>query len=110
MTRWLKDVILDVVALSLILIYAVTANTVLGIILWVYTVLLLVGKVLYFSFSYLQKKANTDQVPPLFYHVIYAISIVALVVAPNYYLALFWLLVWILSAIAFFKKQKKTKN
>lgn len=110
MTRWLKDVILDVVALSLILIYAVTDNTVLEIILWVYTILLLIGKVLYFSFSYLQKKANTDHVPPIFYHIIYAISIAALIYALNYYLALLWLLIWILSAIALFKKQKKTKN
>ncbi len=108
MTRWLKDVILDVVALSLILIYAITSNTVLEIILWVYTVLLLLGKVLYFSFNYLQKKADTEQVPSIFYHFIYLISVAALIFSPNYYLAAAWLVIWILSAIAMAKKQSKT--
>lgn len=66
MTRWLKDVLLDVVALSLILIFAFTGNHILEIILWVYTILLVTGKVLYFSFNYLQKKLTPNRSHRLF--------------------------------------------
>ena len=106
MTRWLKDVLLDVVALSLILIFAFTGNHILEVILWVYTILLVTGKVLYFSFNYLQKKANTESVPPAFYHSTYLISVAAFVYAANYYLATLWLLIWILSTIAMLKNNK----
>lgn len=65
MTRWLKDVLLDVVALSLILIFAFTGNHILDNSL-VYTILLVTGKVLYFSFNYLQKKLTPNRSHRLF--------------------------------------------
>jgi dolichol kinase len=96
---WLKDVYLDVVILLFIVLYAITVNQVLEVVLWVYTALLILSKVLSLFMPSLQRKAGNTEAPILFYHIVYALSAGIFFYASNYYLAGAWLLVWVLSVI-----------
>ncbi len=104
--KWLKDVYLDLVVLLLIALFAVYTSSVFEIILWVYTALLLLSKVLTFVMPSLQKKANKTSAPPFFYHVIYALTVAIFLYITKYYLAGAWLVIWILSIVSFAKTKK----
>lgn len=105
--KWLKDAYLDVVILLFIVLFAVYTTNVLEVILWVYTSLLLLSKVLAFFMPSLQRKANKTSAPPLFYHVIYALTVAIFIYMVKYYLAGAWLIIWIVSVISFFYAKKK---
>lgn len=104
---WLKDAYLDIVVLLIVALLAFYGNAVLEVILWVYTVLLLLSKVLAFFMPSLQRKANATQAPDLFYHIIYAASVALLVYSTNYYLATAWGVIWITSVISLLSEKKK---
>lgn len=104
--KWLKDAYLDVVVLLIIITYVVYPNDVLNIILWVYTVLLLISKLLTFVMPTLNSKANKTSAPPLFYHIIYGLTVGILFYAENNYLGGAWIVIWVISVISFLKTNK----
>jgi hypothetical protein len=104
---WLKDAYLDVIVLLLIAVFAVYTNTILEVILWVYTGLLLLSKVVAFFMPALQKKANQTEAPTLFYHIIYALTIAIFLYITKYYLAIAWAVIWLTSFSGSAQKTKK---
>ncbi|MCP9292855.1 MULTISPECIES: hypothetical protein [Gracilimonas] len=104
---WLKDAYLDVLVLLLIAVFAVYTNNILEVVLWVYTGLLLLSKVIAFFMPALQKKADQTEAPPLFYHLIYALTIAIFLYIAKYYLAIAWAAIWLASFISSAKKTKK---
>lgn len=99
MPVWIKDTLVDLISLTLVVIYSITQNNVIEIVLWIYTALLLIGKILYFTFPYLKKKAQNSRVPDSFYHLIYFITVIALIFSTNFYLTAVWAIIWILSSL-----------
>ncbi len=103
--NWIKDAFLDVAVLLIIIILSYFKYPALEIILWVYTILLLLSKILAFFVGFLQSKVSNTNVPEWFYHVIYISSIALLVYVKFYYLGTAWFLIWILSAVYSFKSK-----
>lgn len=104
---WIKDAYLDVIVLLFIIVFAFYGNTVLEVVLWVYTSLLLLSKVLAFFMPALQRKANNTTAPPLFYNVIYALTLGILIYSGNYYLAGAWGVIWMVSIFSSNSSKKK---
>ena len=104
---WLKDAYLDVVVLLLIVVFAVYTNNILEVVLWVYTGLLLLSKVIAFFMPALQKKANQTEAPPIFYHGIYALTITIFLYIGKYYLVIAWALIWLASFVGSGNNKKK---
>lgn len=94
---WIKDAYLDIIVLLFIVVFALYANTVLEVVLWVYTSLLLLSKILAFFMPALQKKANNTTAPSLFYNIVYALTVAILIYSHNYYLGGAWAVIWIVS-------------
>lgn len=104
--KWLKDAYLDIVVLLIIALYAVYPNDVLNIVIWVYTALLLISKLLTFVLPTLNSKANKTSAPPIFYHIIYGLTVGIFYYADNLYLSGAWIVIWIVSVISFLKTNK----
>lgn len=104
---WIKDAYLDVIVLLFIVVFALYANTVLEVVLWVYTSLLLLSKILAFFMPSLQQKANNTKAPPLFYNIIYALTVAILIYSDNYYLGGAWAVIWIVSIFSSNSSKKK---
>lgn len=97
--NWIKDAYIDILVLVAILIFSFFyTHNVLLIVLWVYTGLLLAGRILALFMDGLQRRADKSSAPDVFYHVIYALSTGVLIYVEMYYLAGAWALIWILSA------------
>lgn len=96
---WIKDAVVDVIILLVIATYAITLNEILQVVLWVYTGLLLISKLLAFFMPSLQRRANKSQVPDYIYHIIYALTVGMLIFAQDFYLAGTWGIIWIFSLI-----------
>ena len=107
---WIKNALLDILALLLIFALAITANEVLFAIIWVYTGILLIGKILYFFVDFLQTKAQKTDVPDWFYHINYALSVAILAFTGNYYITGAWILVWVLSIVPLIKNTRNKKS
>lgn len=105
--KWIKDALLDVLIFGVIIAYLFTSNTTIEIVLWVYTSFLLVGKILYFFIDFLQTKATKTNVPDWFYHCVYLLSIILLILSKNYYLTAAWFIIWGLSIIPIVTKKKE---
>lgn len=110
MTTWIKDALLDLIVLVVIAVYTYYQNSILEIIIWGYTSLILISKILFFFVGFLRTKANTTTttVPDLFYHILYAASVTLLAISANYYLTGAWLMVWGLSLYASISAKKKS--
>jgi hypothetical protein len=100
MKSWFKDLLLDIIIFVALFIYAFTLNQVLLYLLWAYTSLVLVSKILVLFVDFLKVKASKSTAPNIVYHIIYFFSIGVLLYAENYYLAGAWALIWALSIIA----------
>lgn len=106
---WIKDAYLDVIVLLFIVLFAFYANTILEVVLWVYTSLLLISKILALFMPALQQKANKTTAPPLFYNIIYALTVAVLIYSGNYYLSGAWGCIWIISIYSTtYSKNKNT--
>lgn len=103
---WLKDAYLDVIILLFIVLFAAYPNNVLEVVLWVYTGLLLLSKILAIYMPSLQKKANKTTAPSLFYHTVYALTIGVFLFVQHYYFAGAWVIIWIISVINLNSAQK----
>ncbi|MAL16290.1 MAG: hypothetical protein CL670_11075 [Balneola sp.] len=104
---WLKDAYLDLVVLVFICVFAFYTNNIIEVILWVYTGLLLLSKVLVFFMPSLNRKANQSEAPPLFYHIVYALTVAIFIYIAKYYLAGAWLVIWIESMFSSSSTKKK---
>lgn len=107
---WLKDVIVDLVATALIIIAVLTSNTVIGVIVWGYTGLLLFVKLLVqFADDFLNivNKAKT-KAPEWFSHLLYAINTGVLLGFQWWYAGACWAAIWGLSYLTQRKIHRKT--
>lgn len=96
--QWLKDIYLDIVVLILVLFFAANTSQWLEILLWIYTGLLLLGKVLALFMPALSKKATSDT-PVFIYHIIYLLIVFTFVFITHYYFAAAWFVIWVSSSI-----------
>ena len=97
--NWIKDAVVDVIILLVIAIYAITLNEILQVVIWVYTGLLFISKLLAFFMPSLQRRANKSTVPDYIYHIIYALTVGMFVYAQDFYFAGAWGIIWIFSLI-----------
>ncbi len=97
---WIKHVILDLVMLAVVAVWALVGIGWMWWVIAIYTPLLIVLKVAAFSMgvSTAVKAKGGDQAPDWFFHVVYALSVVLMLVAGNMIFAAGWALIWILSA------------
>ena len=105
----LKDSVLDLVFLVVILSTLFYPSDTSFIIIWIYTGLLIVSKVLAVFMPALQKRASKTSTPNWVYHLIYAVSTGALLYINRWYLAIAWAAIWILSVILLSKQAKSSK-
>jgi hypothetical protein len=103
--KWLRNVVVDLVATLVILAWVVQGWDAAGWAVWVYTPLMLVLKVAALSLGRLLGRANRGDVPPWFYHFIYAANVALLaygaqVLASRWVLAAMWVAIWALSVLA----------
>lgn len=99
---WLKDVIVDLAATALIIVAVLTSNTILGGIVWGYTVLLLFAKLLVLfgdSFTNMMNKAK-NEAPEWFTHLLYAINTGVLLSFQWWYAGACWAVIWLSSYLA----------
>ncbi|MFN1833828.1 hypothetical protein AB2B38_001095 [Balneola sp. MJW-20] len=103
----LKNLAVDLIALISVIILYYSGNEILNIVIWVYSVLLLIGKISALFMPYLQQKAKKTEAPEWVYHLIYAATTGVLIYGAFYYLSLIWIVVWILSTYISFSRNKK---
>jgi hypothetical protein len=106
---WLKDAYLDVIILLFFLLFAFYPNNILEVVLWVYSGLLLISKIMALFMPSLQRKANNTEAPPLFYHLIYAATVALLFYIQSYYLGTTWCVIWLISVINMKSSKKASK-
>lgn len=107
--NWLKDSLLDFLFLLVIISTLFYPSNTSFIIIWVYTALLLISKLLALFMPALQKRAAKTETPNWIYHTIYAISVIALLFINKWYLASSWALIWIISIFLLSKNSKAEK-
>ncbi len=106
---WLKDVIVDIAATILIIATVLTSNSILSGILWGYTGLMLVVKIVAYSadsFSTIANKAKTEA-PEWFSHLLYAINTIVLLSFQWWYAGVGWAIIWGLSYLTQRKLNQK---
>lgn len=106
---WLKDVILDISATVLIIAAVLINNGIVTGIVWGYTGLLLLVKVLVLvgdDFLNIVNKSKSEA-PQWFTHLLYAINTGAFLYFEWWYAGACWLLIWISSYLAQRKLNKK---
>lgn len=106
--KFIKQAFVDIIATLVIVSSVFFSNYILLIIIWVYTALLLAGKISALALPSLQKRAEkaADAVPDWFYHLTYLICSVSFAVTSEWYLFACWVLIWILSIISSFRGKK----
>lgn len=97
--KWLSQVVLDLLVTIAVAVYALTQNQILYYVIWGYTGLLLLSRILYYFISFLQQKASGTDAPQWFYHLVYGLVNIMLVISSSYYLLAAWVIIWILSSI-----------
>ncbi|MFA5668418.1 MAG: hypothetical protein WC967_04185 [Balneolaceae bacterium] len=105
--NWIKDSILDLIILLVIFSLIFVENNIVVIVLYVYTALLLLGKILALFMPMLKRKADKTETPPWFHHLVYLLSISIFGYIQEYYLMGLWILVWVLSVATAPKLSKK---
>ncbi len=105
----IKDIIVDLIVLAAIAALLFIQNDILEIIIWVYTGLLLAGKIMALFMPSLQRRANKSATPDWVYHLIYLSSIAILIWLSSYYLAGVWGVVWMLSIVSSQKPRASRK-
>ncbi|ARA93569.1 hypothetical protein AWN76_010625 [Rhodothermaceae bacterium RA] len=108
--RWFKHVLVDVAATGLIVFAALTGAGPARWIVLVYTPLMLVLKVLALFLGGLLHLARPqgEAPPPWFLHGLYAVNVVAPLLAQWWLIAAGWALIWLLSALAERKASLRT--
>ncbi len=104
MHHWYKDIILDITVLLVIICFALTLNSILEIILWVYSIMILATRLILLSSTFLKQKASKTSAPTYFYHILYFLNFSSFIYIQNYFLATIWGLIWVLSSYSHYKK------
>lgn len=107
---WLKDVIVDIAATAVIIATVLTSNSILAGIVWGYTGLLLLAKLIPLvgdGFQYMMKKSKTDA-PEWFSHLLYATNTGLLLYFQWWYAGAGWAIIWVLSYITQRKLDART--
>lgn len=96
---WLKEIVIDLVVTALIVLAVVQQVVWAEWIVLIYTPFMLALKALaFFAGGFIgQFKRGGNGVPPLFYHIIYAINVAVLVIFAWWGLAAQWAAIWIIS-------------
>lgn len=108
--KWIKDSVLDIIFLCVIISTLFYTNSALFIVIWVYTVLLLIAKVIALFMPFLEKRASKTETPDLVYHLIYGISFALFIYMQKWYLAAAWLLIWGISFYVSLKQKRANSN
>ncbi len=103
--KWLKKEILDIVITIVIVVTLFFKTQILKIFLFIYTPIMLIGRILALSGMNIQKKAGA-KVPDWFLHVLYFINVMVLAVNRWWVLAALWLIIWILAFIYTMRPRK----
>lgn len=103
--KWLRNVVVDLVATLAILAWVVQGAAWLGWAVWIYTSLMLVLKVAALSLGSLLGRTDRGDVPVWFYHFSYAANVVLLLYGAQFVpgrwgLAAMWGGIWGLSVLA----------
>ncbi len=106
---WLKDSILDILFLGIIVSTFFYDSNTTYIIIWAYTGLLLISKLLALFVPFLRKRTKSTTTPDIVYHIIYIASFGILFFIEKWYLAICWVIIWALSVILV-SMQKKEKE
>ena len=96
---WLKDVVVDIIATVVIIAAVLFPNVILSGIVWGYTGLMLVVKLIVVmgnGFRNLMKKSKTEA-PEWFSHLLYATNTGVLLAFQWWYAGAGWALIWLLS-------------
>ncbi|SMO46842.1 hypothetical protein [Fodinibius sediminis] len=96
---WLKDVIVDLIASAVIILAVLFQSPILTGIVWGYTGLLLIVKLLgYFGDGVLDLMSKAQNAaPPWFSHLLYALNTGVILIAGWFYLAIGWAIIWFFS-------------
>ncbi|MBN2410905.1 hypothetical protein JXQ31_04375 [candidate division KSB1 bacterium] len=106
--KWFKNVLLDIVITVIIISTLFIKTLILKIFLFIYTPLMLIGRVLALTGMNIQKKAG-NKAPDWFLHVLYFINVAVLAVNRWWVLAALWLIIWILAFI-YTKRPRKSNT
>ncbi len=110
MNRWIRDSLVDLIVLIVLFVFAFNQNRTLEIILWIYSLLLLTGRLSLLFSKYLKTKTSKTSAPVYFYQIIYALSISCLIYAKNYSLVSTWFMIWVLSSYPMLKSHVAKKT
>lgn len=107
---WLRDVIVDLIATAVILAAVLTSNSVLSVLVWGYTGLLLLVKILVLTGGDVLNLINKtkSEAPEWFSHLLYAINTGVLLAFQWWYVGAGWVLIWIFSYLTKRKLEAKT--
>lgn len=104
---WLRNVVLDLVVTACILAATVFEQTWAGWIVVVYTPLMVVLKaVAFFTPDLGGGMKRGDEVPDLFYHLLYAVDAGLLLLHGWWWTGAGWILIWILSATRTMRRRR----
>ena len=104
--KWLKKVILDIIITVIIITTLFIKIQVLKIFLFIYTPLMLLGRILALSGMNIQKKTGV-KAPDWFLHVLYFINVLVLVINHWWILAALWLIIWFLAFMYITRSRKR---
>jgi hypothetical protein len=102
--NWVRHAILDLAITAVVLIAAIGGQSWAMWIVWIYTPLLLLLKA---AALLAPPPRKAEPVPDLVYHLLYGISLVALLYVRAYWPAAGWGAIWLLSAIQAARIPKK---
>jgi len=104
--KWLKKVILDIVITIIIISTLFFKTLVLKVFLFIYTPIMLIGRILALTGMNIQKKGGA-KAPDWFLHVLYCINVLVLVINRWWILAALWLVIWFLAFLYTKRSRKK---
>lgn len=102
---WIKQVIVDIGAFIVIIIAVSTDNTYLAYVVYSYTILMALARLLSLLSSNLRSLSikGSATVPVWFYHITYAATLLLLLVFEWYITSAGWIFIWIAAIIAYKK-------
>lgn len=106
--KWLKHIIIDILATLVILIVVFQETTFLEYVLYIYTGLMVIARIS--SFYRIEMRVVTKQkltdAPVWIYHTLYFLNVFILLFGQFYITSLFWLFIWIAAGIIHYKESK----
>jgi hypothetical protein len=98
--RWLKSVLIDLGVTVVIVVYVLEGPTWSYWVLIIYTPLMLLLKIAALTSGVAPGGKKSADTPPVwFFHVLYGINLILLLIAEQFLLAVGWAIIWILSAV-----------